>query len=71
MQTPLDVDIQFDEDDLIRTQQIGETRDGRILVIVATWRGDAIRVISAWDAPRAFKSFYLEQKASEAWKESE
>lgn len=35
-----------------RYAEIGATANGRILVVVTTWRGDRIRVVSAYDASR-------------------
>jgi uncharacterized DUF497 family protein len=42
-----------------RLLQLGETATGRILQLLTTWRGGKVRVISAWDAPRQLKSYYL------------
>jgi uncharacterized DUF497 family protein len=65
---PIDVCVQSDEVDGERFQQLGETNVGRILLIVSTWRGDATRVITGWEAPKAFKDFYLANKARNVWK---
>ncbi len=65
---PVDVCVQSDEIDGERFQHLGETNAGRILLIVSTWRGEYTRVITGWDAPKAFKEFYLAQKAREVWK---
>lgn len=58
---PLDIELQrTDEaDDEERLLQLGETVNGRILQIVTTWRGGKVRVISAWDAPKQLKQYYL------------
>jgi uncharacterized protein len=45
-----------------RFVQLGETNAGRILVVVSTWRGVLIRVITAFDAPKAMKRIYIAQK---------
>jgi uncharacterized protein len=66
---PLDLEVQEDPDDFLRFMQIGETGAGRILVLLSTVRGDAIRIISAWDAPKAYKLFYLSEKARHIWQE--
>jgi len=65
---PLDLETQEDDSDGYRYRQIGETDVGRILVLLSTVRGNAIRVITAWDAPKAYKQFYLEQRARQIWK---
>jgi len=46
-----------------RWSYVGETSQGRILRIVITLRGERMRVITAFEAPRYWKAFYLEQKA--------
>lgn len=58
---PLDIELQrADEaDDEERLLQLGETVNGRILQIVTTWRGGKVRVISAWDAPKQLRMYYL------------
>jgi uncharacterized DUF497 family protein len=68
---PIDVEITYDDEDGDRFQQIGETKAGRILLIVTVWRGDLLRVVTAWDAPRAFKEFFLEQRARQSWTKSD
>jgi uncharacterized protein len=45
-----------------RLTQAGETNRGRILVIVSTWRGDAIRVVTGWDAEKSTKTYYLKHR---------
>jgi uncharacterized DUF497 family protein len=57
----LDIDLQVDEtsDAEERLLQIGETASGRILQLLTTWRDGKVRVISAWDAPKQLKSYYL------------
>ena len=47
-----------------RFVQLGETNAGRILVVVSTWRKTLIRVITAFDAPKAMKRVYLAQKGN-------
>jgi len=42
-----------------RILHVGETRKGRILELVSTWRDEKVRIISAWDAPRQSKMDYL------------
>jgi uncharacterized DUF497 family protein len=59
---PVDLGMQYDEQDGIRYQQIGETNAGRILVFVATWRDLAGRIFTAWDAPKGSNSFILSRK---------
>jgi hypothetical protein len=56
---PLDMELQVADDSEERLQQLGETNNGRILQLVTTWRGGKVRVISAWDAPKKLKLYYL------------
>jgi uncharacterized DUF497 family protein len=58
---PLDLDKQDDEGEE-RYLQVGETRKGRILLVVSTWRGQRIRIVTAFDAPRRWRRYYLERK---------
>jgi uncharacterized DUF497 family protein len=45
-----------------RVVQIGETKVGRILVVVSTHRDGLIRVITAFPAKARFRVLYLAQK---------
>jgi uncharacterized DUF497 family protein len=58
---PLDMELQIvgESDGEERLQQLGETAKGRILQLVTTWRDGKVRVISAWDAPRQLRLYYL------------
>lgn len=58
---PLDTELQMADgsDGEERLLQLGETAKGRILQLLTTWRGGRARVISAWDAPKQLKSYYL------------
>jgi uncharacterized DUF497 family protein len=58
---PLDIEMQIEEDisGEDRLQHLGETATGRILQLMTTWRGGKGRVISAWDAPKQLKLYYL------------
>jgi uncharacterized protein len=51
--------------DELRIRSVGQTLVGRILVLVTTWRGNAIRVITAFDAPRITKEHYLMRRFEE------
>jgi uncharacterized protein len=62
---PVDLEVQEDDDDGYRYKQIGETNAGRILVVMSTVRKGRVRIITAWDAPKAYKILYLEMKASQ------
>lgn len=59
---PYEVDVQDDDDDGQRFKLIGETDASRILEMLVTTRGDLLRVISAWDAPRDAKKSYLQRR---------
>ena len=58
---PLDIEMQTAEGsgEEERLLQIGETAKGRILQLLTTWRVGQVRVISAWDAPKQLKTYYL------------
>jgi uncharacterized DUF497 family protein len=60
---PLDIELQIEEesDGEERLLQLGQTAGGRILQIVTAWREGKVRVISAWDAPRQLKTYYLDE----------
>ncbi len=59
--SPLDMELQIagESGGEERLQQVGETAKGRILQLVTTWRAGRVRVISAWDAPKQLKLYYL------------
>ena len=42
-----------------RVKAIGATMSGRILVVVFMWRGEAIRAITAYNAPVKEQKLYL------------
>ena len=58
---PLDIELQTAEGSggEERILHVGETRNGRILELVSTWRYGKARIVSAWDAPRQSKLDYL------------
>lgn len=57
---PLDTELQPEEGDgEERLLQLGETANKRILQLLTTWRNGKVRVISAWDAPKQLKTYYL------------
>jgi uncharacterized DUF497 family protein len=60
---PLDIELQTAEGSggEERILHVGETRKGRILELVSTWRGGKARILSAWDAPRQSKLDYLDE----------
>ncbi len=61
LRDPLDMELQIagEGSGEERFQQLGETAAGRILQLVTTWRDGKVRVISAWDAPKQLKLYYL------------
>jgi uncharacterized protein len=60
---PFDLELQTANGEE-RFVQLGETNAGRILVVVSTWRDRFIRVIKAFDAPKAMKRMYIVQKGN-------
>jgi uncharacterized DUF497 family protein len=61
---PLDLEVTTRKGEE-RTIQIGETDEGRILVVVSTWRGNKLRVVTAFPANRKLRSIYARHKATE------
>jgi uncharacterized DUF497 family protein len=58
---PIDVEVQVRNGEE-RTLQIGETTARRVLVVVTTWRGTRIRVVTAFPAPSKLRKFYAARK---------
>ena len=58
---PLDLELQLTNGEE-RMLQLGETRALRILVVVTTWRGSRIRVVTAFPAPPQLRKFYAAHK---------
>jgi hypothetical protein len=46
-----------------RWSYLGETDEGRVLRVLIAMRGERIRVLTAFDASRYLKNFYIEKKA--------
>lgn len=47
-----------------RIIQIGETEQGRVLVVITTMREELIRVVTAFPAKERLRNLYLAQKGS-------
>jgi uncharacterized DUF497 family protein len=45
-----------------RFVQMGATATGRVLVVVTTYRGDLVRVVSAYRAPASVRRWYWEER---------
>ena len=58
---PLDLEVQLRNGEE-RVLQIGETNALRILVVVTTWRGSRIRVVTAFSATPQLRDLYIAQK---------
>jgi len=54
---PLDLELQLINGEE-RLLQIGETNALRVLVVVTTWRGNKIRVVTAFPATPQLREFY-------------
>jgi uncharacterized DUF497 family protein len=63
LSSPLDLDYSDSEGEG-RFRQVGETRKGRILVVVTTERGARIRVVTAYPGSAFLKETYLRYKES-------
>ena len=55
---PLDLEMQT-EDGEERLVQLGATDKGRILIVITSWRGGMVRVITAFPAPGQLRELYL------------
>jgi uncharacterized DUF497 family protein len=64
---PLDLPTQFINGEP-RNPQVGETNAGRILVVLSTQHQDDERVVTAWDATKTAKAFYLQHRARQTWR---
>ena len=58
---PLDLESHL-RDGEERVLQVGETDEGRILVVVSTTRDSKIRVITAWPAKERFRRYFATMK---------
>lgn len=58
---PLDLDVQT-VDGEERILQVGLTKAGRVLMVATTWRGDELRVVTAFPASPGFRQLYLREK---------
>jgi uncharacterized protein len=58
---PIDLLRQYDEGE-DRFLQLGVTAAMRVLVVITRWRGELIRVISAYEAPAALRRRYWAER---------
>jgi len=58
---PIDLAMQV-VDGEERFPQLGATRSGRILIVITAWRGTLTRVVTAFDAPPAYRKLYLAER---------
>jgi uncharacterized DUF497 family protein len=56
---PLDLEVQIRGGEE-RTLQVGETDAGRILIVVTTWRGQKVRVVTAFPANKKLRELYAQ-----------
>ena len=57
------LEVQFEAGEE-RTKALGMTASGRILAVVFTLRGDAIRPITAYTAPPRLQQLYIERRGA-------
>jgi uncharacterized DUF497 family protein len=62
LNNPIDVEEQ-DVDGEVRFLHIGVTNALRCLAVCTTWRGDLIRVITAYPATRTSEKFYWKKRS--------
>jgi uncharacterized protein len=55
-----DIEYQDWHEDEERFAEVGATAQGRVLMIITTWRGLRIRVVTAYDATNDVAEKYLE-----------
>lgn len=60
---PLDLEVQLRNGER-RTIQVGETDPGRILVVVTTFRGQRLRVVTAFPANKKLRNLYAKYQKS-------
>ena len=60
---PLEMGFEVTEQGEERWSYLGETALSRLLYLVITLRGERIRVVTAFDAEKQEKQFYLKTKA--------
>jgi uncharacterized DUF497 family protein len=58
---PLELAYEVEEEEE-RVVELGATKLGRIMMLVSTWRGERVRVVTAYDAPKAMRTRYLAQR---------
>jgi uncharacterized DUF497 family protein len=58
---PLALDYS-DIDGEVRFRDVGQTLDGRVLVVVSTTRGSLTRVVTAYEPGRTLKLVYLAER---------
>jgi uncharacterized DUF497 family protein len=58
---PLDLPAQI-RDEEERSVQIGETDNGRILLVITTWRRNKLRVVTAFPPNRTMRRKYMERR---------
>jgi len=61
---PMDIAEQHHEEE-VRYVQLGITANLRILLIVTTWRGDLVRVVTAYPAPPSLRALYAEGRRND------
>lgn len=59
---PLDIGLEV-VDGEERSSHVGETNQGRVLWVVITFRGERMRVVTAFEPDKQWKVFYFEQRA--------
>jgi uncharacterized DUF497 family protein len=59
---PLDIGLELVNGEE-RSSHVGETNEGRILQVVITFRGERMRVVTAFEPDKQWKIFFLEQRA--------
>jgi uncharacterized DUF497 family protein len=67
---PLELAYEVEEEEE-RVVDLGATHSGRIMMLVSTWRGERVRVVTACDAPKVMRTRYLAQRGESYGRVSE
>jgi uncharacterized DUF497 family protein len=60
---PLDLGMELVENEE-RYLNLGSTRRGRVLLAITSWRGNRVRVVTAFDPIKRLVRFYYQEKGS-------
>lgn len=62
LNAPLDLGMEFENGEE-RFLSLGETLQGRVLIVVSTWREDRIRVVTGFEPDKRLAHFYHAERS--------